>query len=716
MKHMKYKSKSKHEKKKSKRDKKKHKKEKYSESETTTSMSETEQEWVEKPISQTAPSAAKEQNTQQSEAPKREDWMSMKSLFPCVFNEKKTKPPGENDKPNLDELGQSNRELNPYWKNGGSGLPEENVRKADTLQVMDVKWLKKSLRRAKEQAENENRSLEEIAAERWGSLEVIQSMISKAESASIRDKSNSSHQFKGDVKYGDSRHSSDSSRSTKYSRNDKYKKYDDYRSNDRQKQKYRKPMDDDCFDSSYRTSHSGRKNWQKCKPAESHRNVSESKNSYTSSSGSISTDVPEIRETHSNAPTARSPTNSTSNLTTSIPEIGGSKLLTEAEMNKLGAKIAKAEIMGDNELADELKSRLKNAREAAKNNETRGTEKVQVVLTQTDAKGNTRPLEPRDRTEYSQSSKRKNAETHASGKKVRHYFDDDKYSLAQLFQKEKGRSANEDDAEFLKVASKTMDMDEIFEERITRVKSDARQDERDRSRAIKEHTRLSKSLDNCQWCIDSKYMLKHMVVTMDRDICISLPQFTSLTPGHCIITPTHHVSCQLQLDENVSAKLKMYKQALYKMFTDQDQYPVFYEVYKSRYKYSHMQLICVPLAKEIGELAPIYFKKALLECETEWSMNKKVVDLEHKDVRQAIPNGLSYFMVEFERDKGYAHVIEDEQMFPKNFAEEVIGGMLDLNHDTWRRPRKEDFDRQREKVLRFSETWKKYEDETRGFN
>lgn len=53
-------------------------------------------------------------------------------------------------------------------------------------------------------------------------------------------------------------------------------------------------------------------------------------------------------------------------------------------------------------------------------------------------------------------------------------------------------------------------------------------------------------------------------------------------------------------------------------------------------------------------------------------MNKKIIDLEHKDVRQAIPNGLSYFAVEFERNKGYAHVIEDEHMFPKNFAEVTL--------------------------------------------
>lgn len=59
----------------------------------------------------------------------------------------------------------------------------------------------------------------------------------------------------------------------------------------------------------------------------------------------------------------------------------------------------------------------------------------------------------------------------------------------------------------------------------------------------------------------------------------------------------------------------------------------------------------------------------MLECETEWSVNKKIVDLKHKDIRHAVPNGLSYFMVEFASHPGYAHVIEDEQIFPKNFAE-----------------------------------------------
>lgn len=77
---------------------------------------------------------------------------------------------------------------------------------------------------------------------------------------------------------------------------------------------------------------------------------------------------------------------------------------------------------------------MNKAREHTKNVQSHNKEKVQnVILTQTDAKGVTRPLEPRNQIpESSKHIKRKNVETYDSGKKVRHYFDDDKYSLQQL--------------------------------------------------------------------------------------------------------------------------------------------------------------------------------------------------------------------------------------------------------------------------------------------
>lgn len=50
------------------------------------------------------------------------------------------------------------------------------------------------------------------------------------------------------------------------------------------------------------------------------------------------------------------------------------------------------------------------------------------------------------------------------------------------------------------------------------------------------------------------------------------------------------------------------KRELTRMFTSENLYPIFFEVYKRRRRFSHMQLECIPLPKEIGESAPIYFK------------------------------------------------------------------------------------------------------------
>jgi hypothetical protein len=120
-------------------------------------------------------------------------------------------------------------------------------------------------------------------------------------------------------------------------------------------------------------------------------------------------------------------------------------------------------------------------------------------------------------------------------------------------------------------------------------------------------------------------------------------------------------------------------------------------------------------------------QKALLECESEWSMNKKVIDLKGKDVRKGVPKGLPYFCVDFGLQSGFAHVIEDEQRFPSYFAQvnsiinffnqeaqhfgqqEILGGILDVDPQRWRKPRRENFDQQRKKVLDFAAMWKPYD-------
>lgn len=63
-------------------------------------------------------------------------------------------------------------ELNPYWKDGGTGLPEELSSKNDVLDSMTgdagLGWLHKAMQRCIEMAKEENRTVEEVVAERHG--------------------------------------------------------------------------------------------------------------------------------------------------------------------------------------------------------------------------------------------------------------------------------------------------------------------------------------------------------------------------------------------------------------------------------------------------------------------------------------------------------------------------------------------------------------------
>ncbi|KAK0168559.1 hypothetical protein PV327_002345 [Microctonus hyperodae] len=710
------KDKSKKKKKKEKKEKKvKKSKKKKKRSSTSSSSSDTsddeEMQWVEKKnedLNKSSPLVSS--NNIESEKPlQREEWMSLSGSFSCSSRDKKSKKDNDMNRDTciMDKPGTSSRELNPHWKNNGTGMPEEEegLVKKSTAQVMSVDWLKKSLRRAQEQALEEGRSLEEIAEERWGSLDVIKSQIAEAEKQSRN--SNTSRRNFYDDSLSNSRRSDykrsyrDRSRSRSRSRDRSNRNYDRYKYDISNKNKiaFRKPDEENHLASSYsRPSSSSVKSWRKPEANEKITNQQEQSR---------------ILKSQQEKKQAKSDNESsgTEEELTTVP----TKILTDDELNKLGARIVKAEIMGDNALAKELKAEMEKARETRKNNpkpvESKRESEKNVILTTTNSRGLARPVQPRSRYEEPQGGRRRNkkTDTHEAGERVRYFADDDKFSLQEMFQREKGQSANDDDAMFVKMASKSMDMDELFEERITRGESDAKQDRRDKMRAIKEHQKMQKSLDNCRWCVDSNEMQKHLIVAMGSKVYLSLPWHVSLTSGHCIIAPIHHVSCQTQLDEDVWEEITAFKKALTKMFMDNNECPVFFEIAMSQYRFPHMQLECIALPEDVGSMAPMYFKKALLECETEWSTNKKIVDLNHRNVRQVIPKGLPYFAVNFGNHGGFAHVIEDEKMFPRNFAQEIIGGMLDLDSNMWRKPPRENFDRQKQKVLSFADKWKNYD-------
>lgn len=379
--------------------------------------------------------------------------------------------------------------------------------------------------------------------------------------------------------------------------------------------------------------------------------------------------------------------------------------------------------MGNDELVATLKKTLAEARHQTERMKTEqgGAKEKVVTLTRSDGRGGHHPLPaPRYGEQSLQGSKgkgRKNrAETHQGGQRVRYFADDDKYSLNEMFQREKLNTAEDQNSMMSRLAGQRIeqtnddfDVDDMFESRAQRGVDSVAAEARDRQRAIRDHEKREKILDSCAYCFDSPAMQKHLIIAIGVKCYLSLPMHQSLAEGHCLIVPRSHVTCATQLDEDVWAEMMVFRKALTRMFEAQESDAIFFETAMNLKRFPHMVLECVPLAVSAGETAPIYFKKALLECESEWSMNKKVIDLKGRDVRKGVPKGLPYFSVDFGVQSGFAHIIEDEQRFPTYFAQEVLGGILDVEPQRWRRPRRENFDQQRQKVLDFAAMWKPHD-------
>lgn len=405
------------------------------------------------------------------------------------------------------------------------------------------------------------------------------------------------------------------------------------------------------------------------------------------------------------------------------------RVLSEEEMNRLGAKIVKAELMGDTDLASELQAKLDSAR---KLRETQGQipakpdreassrqEDEQVVLVRTDGSGRawpvmgpTEPLEPKGGRRKQQMMP-----THVNKERVRYFQDDDSMNLKDLVKNEKMRTAEDQNSLFMRMASKLMEktdreyytLDDMFVSKAAKRARSGEEEEVQRRKAIREHQQLAACMEKCPYCFDSSELSKHLIIAIGTKVYLSLPSSQSLTEGHCLIAPLQHHTAATLLDEDIWEEIQMFRNALVKMFEAKDLDCVFLETNMSMKKRYHMVYECIPLPKEVGDMAPIYFKKAIMESDEEWSMNKKLIDLSSKDIRKSVPKGLPYFSVDFGLQGGFAHVIEDQHNFPHYFGKEIIGGMLDLEPRLWRKGIRQNFEEQRKKVLQFAQWWKPYD-------
>ncbi|CAO4371995.1 unnamed protein product [Caenorhabditis nigoni] len=222
-----------------------------------------------------------------------------------------------------------------------------------------------------------------------------------------------------------------------------------------------------------------------------------------------------------------------------------------------------------------------------------------------------------------------------------------------------------------------------------------------------QHKRIERSFDDCSRCIDSSRLAKHNIIAVGINTYLAVVEWDGLDDEHVIIVPTQHCSSSIQLDENVWDEMRLWRKGLVALWKEQGKDCVFFEMARHVDSNPHLYVECVPLEQEIGDMAPIYFKKAINECEGEYMDNKKLI--ETKDLRRQIPKGFSYFAVDFGLSNGYAHVIESHDHFPATFATEIIAGMLDLPPKKWRKRETDEMSKQKSRAEKFKQLWEPFD-------
>ncbi|XP_062242137.1 CWF19-like protein 2 [Platichthys flesus] len=747
----------------------------------------------------------------------------------------------------IEQAGIHKLELNPYWKNGGTGLPPGEkagtaLKKGSVVNDGGLGWLRKSYQRMREQAEREQRSVNDVVAERYGSMEDFQQRLAEAEEAAyekkgggdregpardgwrkrendIRDRwrrnegdaedegrwrknerqrdssprdreryrarGEEGESERGGIRGGGEERGRDGDRYIEKDRNrdrDRERVRDGRRDRERDVDRERNREKDQTSASSSSSSSrsqsslSGSLKGRFHKPSEDDDSVEAPErprptrpstgflkpSSDDEDSGPPNAGVPPWRKNSKLAPESdrsekpqqekerivekavtppqAGPCGDKAAVKTSRIESESEEeeeeipLLSEEEMNRLASELVKAEIRGKTTLVEKLKSQLEAARkvkddhaarkkllDTAASNQVpgRSIEDEEVLLFRTDHSGRAWPVNaPSGPQEpHGGRRKKKSIETHADGERVRYFQDDDNVGLKEMVRREKMSSAQDQNALYSRMAAKMMGktdgdnytLDDMFVSSAAQREGEGTEEERMRSRAIGESRRMVASLEKCHHCFSSQELQKHLIVAIGSKAYLSLPAGVSMTEGHCLICPLQHHCSATGLDEDVWSEMQLFRRTLVRMFESQEQDCVFMETHMNPRRRQHMVLECIPLPRELGDMAPIYFKKAIMECDEEWAMNKKVVDLSSKDVRQAVPRGLPYFAVDFGLQGGFAHVIENEQKFPHYFGKEVVGGMMDLEPRRWRKLIRENFDDQRKKVLQFAQWWKPFD-------
>ncbi|XP_077239241.1 cwfJ-like family protein [Tasmannia lanceolata] len=603
------------------------------------------------------------------------DWMLKPLSKPDTKSAQINEPQEE---PQVEEVKKPNpRELNPYFKDDGTGYPEgESQTTGGNHSVVGdggASWRLKALKRAQEQAAREGRKLDEVVEERWGSLgQLAVSVASRSAAPSHAHLRAIKDRKRGLIEESETGAEDKINATEKVLGNNR----EYLRGVSLRHPEMRKPKVHDSL--SWRTrkgQHMSVEDSQLISAAASSLNKYSNDGNFmrefnphlnNDADGSTSSRPNFERNKHMEPDLVSSITNN--------PSEGCAVSKPVFSANQLAAKVLQLRMKGKHEEAEKLMKEVEtttveqNTRAKAL---SQGSERSKIRFSGREVPSH-------------QNKKEEDADMHLAGKIVQNK----QYSIS-------GRADDE------------YDYDDVPRRKKNRKKEGLSENKANEKNYI--GNRLLTQQERCQFCFENPTRPRHLVVSIANFTYLMLPQWQPVVEGHCCILPMHHESSTRTVDNNVWEEIRNFKKCLLMMFAKQDKDVVFLEtVMGLAHQRRHCLIECIPLPCEIANEGPLYFKKAIDEAEDEWSQHnaKKLIDTSVKGLRASIPKDFPYFHVEFGLNKGFVHVIDDETQFKSSLGLNVIRGMLRLpEEDMYRRRKQESMETQKQAVASFVREW-----------